>query len=381
MRKILLGALALSPSIVFAQSGSDSLVGSFNAICGSSVPGTGLFDRCQEIQNSPNLGAFGLSATGQRLEELPGQGRASTRGEQRDQVISEDFGEDWSVFASADIGRLKRSDSPNEAAFDGNADRFTVGVNYQANQKWLLGLVLNHTKDSLDFSQSGSRNRSNMNGGLFSTNFAPTDKFTFDAYYGQFNGSSDNRRNIAYSFEKSPGVPLTIDVEAFAAPDVKRRISGVSGAWLWNKNAWSGGISLGLDQSKTQIDAYSESGGFGFALEVPKRTIQSRTGYLGLSISKTYSLNWGVLIPSARAGIRKEFDNPRRQLSVQFAQDVTNTNIAFDTSDPDTQWGEVGVGVSLVMKKGHQAFFEYRQRFAHSFLQERTLSLGWRMEF
>ena len=53
----------------------------------------------------------------------------------------------------------------------------------------------------------------------------------------------------------------------------------------------------------------------------------------------------------------------------------------FDTSDPDTQWGEVGVGVSLVMKKGHQAFFEYRQRFGHSFLEERSLALGWRMEF
>jgi len=34
-----------------------------------------------------------------------------------------------------------------------------------------------------------------------------------------------------------------------------------------------------------------------------------------------------------------------------------------------------------VMKKGHQAFFEYRQRFAHNFLQERSLALGWRMEF
>lgn len=381
MRKILLGALALSPSIGFAQSGSDSLVDSFSAICNSAVPGTALFDRCQEIQNSPNLGAAGLSASGQRLEELPGQGRASTRADQRNQMISEDLGAGWSVFVSADMGRLKRSASPSEAAFDGNADRLTAGVNYQANQHWLLGLALNHSRDSLDFSQTTSVNKSNSNGALLSANFTPTDKFSFDAYYGQFNGDSDNLRSITYQFEKAPGSVLTINTEALASADIQRNIAGLSGGWLWNKNAWSGGINMGLDQSKTRLDGYTETGGLGFALEVPNRTIKSRTGYLSFSISKTYSVSWGVLVPSVRAGLRKEFDNPSRQLNVQFAQDPSNTNIGFDTSDPDTQWGEVGVGVSLVMKKGHQAFFEYRQRFAHNFLRERSLAVGWRMEF
>jgi uncharacterized protein YhjY with autotransporter beta-barrel domain len=381
MRKILFGALALSPSWVFAQSGSDSLVGSFNIICGSATAGSALFDRCQEIQNSPNLGAAGLTASGQRLEELPGQGRASTRSNQRDTIISTDFGDSWSLFISADIGRLKRDTSSTEAAFDGKADRLTAGINYQANQKWLLGLTLNHSRDELDFTQSASRNQSSMNGALLSASFTPSEQFSFDAYLGAFNGNSNNLRSITYTFEKSPGVPLIVNTQAFASPSTKRNLAGVSGTWQWSKSAFSGGVSLGMDQSKTRIDAYTETGGFGFALEVPKRNITSRTGYMSLSVSKAYSLDWGVIAPSLRAGLRKEFANPSRQLGVQFAQDTTNTNIVFDTSDPDTQWGEVGVGVSLVMKKGHQAFFEYRQRFAHSFLQERSLALGWRMEF
>jgi uncharacterized protein YhjY with autotransporter beta-barrel domain len=381
MRKILLGALALSPTMALAQSGSDSLLNSFSAICNRTVPGTGLFDRCLEIQNSPNIGAFALSAAGQHLEELPGQGRASTRGDKQDKVFAEALGERWSLFVSADIGRLKRSLSANEAAFDGNADRLTAGVNYQANQKWLLGFTLNHARDSLDFTQSNSRNQSSMNGALLSANFTPTEKFGFDAYCGKFSGNSDNLRNITYQFEKTPGTLLTVNAEAFAASNIKRSVAGTSGAWLWNKNAWSGAINLGFDQSKTQLAAYTETGGFGFALEVPKRIIKSNTGYLSLSVSKAYSLNWGILVPSLRAGLRKEFDNPARQLNIQFAQDPSNTNIGFNTADPDTQWGEVGVGVSLVMKKGHQAFFEYRQRLAHSFLQERSVAVGWRMEF
>ncbi len=381
MRKLLFLAISCAPVATMAQSGGDSLGGSINAICAAATPGTALAFRCQELAASPNSQAGNLLSEGQGLEELPGQGRASTRGEQTEQIASEEFGDGWSIFASVDLGKLDRSVSENEAAFDGRSDRLTVGVNYQANPKLLLGLALNRARENLDFDDSGSQNDSRMNGAVFMANFTPTEHLNFDAYWGTFNGSTDNIRNIAYAFEKEPGSLLFFSTQAFGSSDMKRDVAGISGGWQWNKNAWSGGIGLALDQSRTTLDAYTETGGDGFALEVPTRRIKSRTGALSFNISKTFSLDWGVLIPNARAGIRKEFDNPGRQLTVQLEQDSTNTDITFDTSDPDTQWGEVAVGVSLVMKKGHQAFFEYRQRFAHEFLQERSLALGWRMEF
>ncbi|MGH8104752.1 MAG: autotransporter domain-containing protein [Arenimonas sp.] len=382
MRKLLFLAISCAPVAAMADSGSGSLGGSINAICAATTPGTALFDRCQELAASPNSQAESLLSEGQGLEELPGQGRASTRGEKNEQAASEDFGNGWSIFASIDLGRLDRSVSENEAAFDGSADRLTVGVNYQANPKLSLGLALNTAREDLDFTGSGSSNDSRMHGAVFMANFTPTEHLNFDAYWGSFNGSTENVRNIAYAFEKEPGGALLFfSTQAFGSSDMKRDVAGISGGWQWNKDAWSGGIGLAVDQSKTTLDAYTETGGDGFALEIPTRKIKSRTGALSFSVAKTFSLDWGVLIPNARAGIRKEFDNPGRQLTVQFEQDTTNTGITFDTSDPDTQWGEVAVGVSLVMKKGHQAFFEYRQRFAHEFLQERSLALGWRMEF
>jgi len=373
--------MSCAPILAQADNGTDSLAGSINTICASATPGSAFFFRCQEMFNSPDPNADLLLSAGQGLEELPGQGRASTRGQQPDQLVTDDFGKGWSVFASVDLGRLDRSISLNEAAFDGNSDRLTVGVNYQIVPQVLVGLALNHTSETLDFKDSGSRNDSKMNGALFTSNFSPNERLSFDGYFGSFKGSTYNLRNIQYTFEKDPGIPLVVNTLALGSTDVKRLVSGVSGSWLWNKNAWSGGIGIGLDQSKTTLEAFTETGGDGFALEIPTRKIKSRTGSLSFSLSKTYSLDWGVLIPNLRAGIRKEYDNPGRQLAVQFAQDATNTPILFDTSDPDTQWGEVGVGVSLVMKKGHQAFFEYRQRFAHAFLQERSLAIGWRMEF
>ena len=293
MRKLLFLAISCTPMVVFADSGSDSLGGSINAICAGTTPGSALFTRCQELAASPNSQAESLLARGQGLEELPGQGRASTRSEQNEQTASKEFAEVWSIFASLDLGNLDRRVSENEAAFDGRADRLTVGVNYQANPKWLLGLALNHTRESLDFTGSGSQNDSRMNGGLFTTSFNPNEHFFFDGYAGSFKGSTDNLRNIQYSFESPVGTTLDISTRAFGAADVDRKVSGISGGWLWNKNAWSGGINLGMDQSKTTLQAYTETGGDGFALEIPTRKIKSRTGSLSFNVAKTFSQNWG----------------------------------------------------------------------------------------
>lgn len=381
MRKLLFIAMSFTPVLAQADNGTGSLGRSLGGICSAATPGNDLFARCQEFFSAVDPQAATRIARGQRLEELPGQGRASTRNQHEEQVVAEDLGEGWSLFLSADLGRLDRSTSFNEAAFDGSADRFTGGLNYKVNPRWLLGLALNHTRETLDFDLSNSRNSTSMNGAFVTANFSPAEQFSFDAYYGRFSGDTTNVRNINYTIESTPGNFQNFASRAFASPDVTRNVAGINGSWLWNKNSWSGGIHLGMDQSKTRLDAYRETGGNGFGLNVPERNIKSRTGSLSFNVSKTYSMNWGVLIPGARLGLKREFDNPGRQLTVQFSQDSSNTNIVFDTSDPDTQWGEVGVGVSLVMKKGHQAFFEYRQRFAHSFLQERSLAVGWRMEF
>lgn len=381
MRKLLFLAISCAPATVMAQSGGESLGGSIGAICAAATPGTELAIRCQELSSGTSE-AGDLLSEGQGLEELPGLGRASTRSEQSEQAASKDLGAGWSVFASVDLVKLDRKVSENEAAFDGRANRFTLGVNYQASEKFLLGLALNQSRENLDFSDSNSRNDSRTRGGLFTAAFSPTENLGFDAYFGSFKGSTDNVRHIAYEFEKGQDGPLlTFSTLAFGEADIRRKVAGINGSWLWNHDAWSGSIHLGMDQSRTTLDAYTETGGDGFALEVPTRKIRSRTGILGFNVSKSYSLDWGVMTPNLRAGFRKEFENPSRQLTVQFEQDPSNTDVTFDTSDPDTQWGEVGIGVALVMTKGHQAFFEYRQRFGHQFLQERSLALGWRMEF
>ena len=135
-----------------------------------------------------------------------------------------------------------------------------------------------------------------------------------------------------------------------------------------------------MDLTSTTIDAYTESGGGGLALEVPGRTIKTRRGRVDARFAHTMSASWGVWQPSVRVGWRQEFGNERRRVTVQLADDALNNLITFDTEDPDRGWGELALGSVFTFTHGHSGFFEYRQRFAHEFLQERIFAIGWRME-
>ena len=88
MRKLLFIALSCAPVLAQADNGTGAIGTALNGICSAA---------------SDPLAARRIGA-GQRLEELPGQGRASTRSQQQDKIVSEDLGEGWSVFLSADLG-------------------------------------------------------------------------------------------------------------------------------------------------------------------------------------------------------------------------------------------------------------------------------------
>ena len=113
---------------------------------------------------------------------------------------------------------------------------------------------------------------------------------------------------------------------------------------------------------------------------MPARAITSRRGRLDAALARNVSASWGVWQPMLRLGWRHEFANPARPLAVTFVNDGSATPIRFDTDDADPAWGEAGLGAVFVFTGGHSAFIEYRQRFGHDFLQERLLSIGWRME-
>jgi uncharacterized protein YhjY with autotransporter beta-barrel domain len=379
------------------------------AICQGAPNGSPLAQRCSDLSNSTDPQAFLRAAIGQRLDEIPGQARVATRdfsaglrglrrggGPAPDDATAlllqagpaalsvdgdgdEGLAARWSLYFSADAGRLDRRAGTNEAAFEADTASATLGVDWQAGADWQIGVAANHVREDLDFSASDSVAGTRFSGLLLTASRALGDTWSLTGYAGRYRGRYDLQRAIAYTLPL-PGGAVSFSAVARARPDAERDVAGLSLDGRWARDGWDWGLTTGLDSNKTRIEAYRETGGGGLDLEVPGREVGTRRGHLDVSLGRTFSHARGVFQPSLRLGWRQEFGNPRRPVTLRLGDDPGRTGINFETEDPDRGWGEVALGGVMTFTGGHSGFFELRQRVAHSFLDERMLAVGWRIE-
>lgn len=370
-----LGLLLAAPAA--AQSPEQALTDAWVAICAGAAPGSELAAQCAIIFTG-GPGSRANAAVGSFLDEIPGQGRSSTRdgSAARENEQRQDISARLSLFVSADVGRLDRKDGPNEAAFDGRTHSLTVGMDWAPNPKWLLGLALSHSEERLDFDASEGSARGDYTGALVYANYSASDQLGFNGYFGHLQGDNDLERAIDFTLLSG----VRVEARASAEPDSQRTLGGLGLDYSIAQGAWGWQLGAGFDWMSTELDAYTESGGEGLALTVPRREIQTERGRLDATLTRTVSTQWGVWQPQFKLGLRHEFANEARVLTVRLANDGGGTPIAFDTEDPDSSWGEWALGSVFVFTKGHSGFVQYRQRFGHAFLQEREFALGWRVE-
>jgi uncharacterized protein YhjY with autotransporter beta-barrel domain len=415
MRRLIATTLVLASLPAAAQTPTDALATAWSQVCATaSTSGGLLLVRCTETATSTAPDADWIAARGQRLEEIPGQARAATRDSSAtqgaglqvrvapalslqatdpgamamslsytadgDESGGGDLAAPWGLFATVEGGRLDRDDGPNEAGFDARTLHATIGAERRVGARGQVGAAFNIDRESLEFRDSDGGADADYRGLLAFASLYVDEAWTLDAYAGTASGQSDLTRRIQYTLPRVGGGTYEVDAIASADPDSRRRVFGGGVDWAWSRGAWSGDVNLGADWTRTTIDAYTEEGGGGLALEVPGRTIETRRGRIDARFGRTVSTSWGVWQPSVRVGWRQEFGNERRRVTVQLAADAFDNPITFDTEDPDRGWGELALGSVFTFTHGHSGFLEYRQRFAHDFLQERIFALGWRME-
>jgi uncharacterized protein YhjY with autotransporter beta-barrel domain len=198
-------------------------------------------------------------------------------------------------------------------------------------------------------------------------------------------GTLDAARRVQYSLVLNAGTPAqaTTSVQALAeaSTDTRRDVAGIGMGYLLDTGAVNWQFGGGYDVARSRFDAYVEHGAAGLELAINKRSISSRLGRVGMRAAHTTSTAAGVLQPYVGIEAFHEFANDARTLQVAFAGDASRTPIRFGSAAPDRDWMEASLGVTATLVGGSSAFVEYRQRFAHSFLDERALSFGLRIEF
>ncbi len=417
-----LGMFAISAPAA-AQTPAGAFNDAFLAACSGAAAGSDLAARCLQINGGgPGSGARRAStAVGNRLNLVPAQGRIaalggrarsgglrSRRGDRRHDEYTfasdallpagislradeseatldarADF-DTWTLQASAGIGRLDRDASEGEAGFDNDRTNALVGIARRVTDRALLGIALTYDREDTEFANAAGAQEQRAVSLIAHGAWWPRESWAVYASAGLGRVDLDTRREIDFILV-FPGIPGNSDVRVQGSALGSTKGDRTSAAIGIERALFTGErnlrIDAGLDYESTEFDSLQETGGGGFSVRLPARTIRSTQSKLGLSGDLVVSTASGVVTPYARAYWRHEFDNDGRLVSIRLRDDVTATPIGFQTPEPDRNFFEVGAGVAWLFGGGRALYVDVESLIGHDFLSGYTVSIGGSFEF
>ena len=109
--------------------------------------------------------------------------------------------------------------------------------------------------------------------------------------------------------------------------------------------------------------------------------VKSLTLRPGIYGSYAFSTSWGVVIPQMTLEYVHEFFDDQRNVQFSFAQDPQNRRFLFQTTPPDRDYLNLGLGVSMVLPQGIQPYLNFRDMLAYQDRSTYTVTLGVRIPF
>ncbi|MDZ4811594.1 MAG: autotransporter domain-containing protein [Pseudomonadota bacterium] len=299
---------------------------------------------------------------------------------------SETFGR-WGFFATGTIGRGSRDTSDTDPGGDFDNYGVTAGVDYRLTNSVILGAALG-------FNSNDSQLKRNL-GGLDSKGTSLSAYATWfkgDSYYADGvltlgRNRTDVTRRINYTIPGVAGGSTTIDQIASGSPDSDQQSFALSVGRDFNRGALSFGPYVRGTYTRLNFDGYVErmsnptGAGSGLALAVEDRQLTSVQAVLGGKLSYTVSTSWGVLVPSLQIEYVKELKDDADGLVTSFAFDPTNTSIIIDGGEIDTDFLNIGLGLSGVFANGRSGYVYYEHVAGKDRTSQSSLAIGVRIEF
>ena len=279
------------------------------------------------------------------------------------------------LFISGDGEFSDRDPTLNEPGNDSASGGVTAGADYRITDSLVVGVAISYSAQNTDFDGgAGELDTDTLTGTLYAS-FAPNETLYFDAYVGYGDLDYDGTRTIAFV---TGGVPVA--AVAASNTDGDQVIAGFGGG----ADYYFGGLAVGghaqFDYSDLDIDAYSETGGAGFAIAYGDQSIVSAQSVIGGHASYALSTSWGVLVPAARLDWVHEFENDARAIAANFVL-APGTPFTVLTDAADSDFARLGLSLAAILPGGWIGFADYQYQFAHSFLTVHRFSAGVRFEF
>lgn len=286
-------------------------------------------------------------------------------------------------FINASYGTGDRDNTERANSFDFDSYNISAGLDYRFGDDFVLGAAITYYDIDSDFDEKptvsgGGIDADGWGGSVYGTWYK--ENFYIDAVAGYASSDYDTKRGIRIS-SNNPMV-AGITETATAKPESTDYTLGIGAGYNFNRDALNWGPYFRATYLNVDIDDYREKGAesSGLNLAVDGQEWESMTTVLGAQANYAVSRDFGVWVPFARIGWVHQFEDDATEMTAVYIDDPRNNVLRARTDEPDSDYAELGVGVSAVFTGGMQAFFNYDTLLGMDELTTHLFTIGFRME-
>ncbi len=352
----------------------------------TSIFGPNLFDICDvtgQITGGGGGGAGALPGSTDALAQRLKERTERDDDEETARTNSVDLGGGTAAFFTLNYDSLDKQVTKYEAGFDSDVIGLTLGLDHFIRDQLVVGAAFNYVRNQGDYDASGGEFDTNAYGLLAFASYAPWEGSFVDLFAGYARRDTYNRRRVWLTSLPCCG-PGNPNVSGYASGETDANEYSLGGV-LGHDFAFSN-VTVGpraeIRWQRTDINAYSETGGTGLELRYDEQEIDSLLSSIGGEVSMAFSTSFGVLVPRVGANYVHEFLDDQREIHISFVEDLraSPTRFSFWNEVPERNYFELKAGVVATLPKGFSAFADFRALLGNNQFDSFGGSVGVRLE-
>jgi len=340
----------------------------------------------QGARSGLDISGLSLDIDGNRISgrHLQGMGSALLNGGAAS-ADGADFGR-LGVFVSGRYTRGRRDATLNTDGFRYRVNGLTLGADYRLRHDLILGAALGYSDTRARLARMGGKLDFDGLSGTFYGTWYDDQGFFIDSSFTYGRGDYSQSRNINYTLPGSVPTQQTFNAD-FNGSHMGLTLNAGYEWRLDNNPQLALTPTLRLQYVRIDIDGFREQArtpgqrGSEWAVEIDDQKTTSFTSSLGLQASYTSGQTWGVLIPFAQVEWVHEFEKSNDNVTGRFISDLQGTTFSLPVDNNDSNYFNVGAGVSAQLVNGTSGFVNYQRILGYSDLSHYSVNAGVRFEF
>lgn len=281
----------------------------------------------------------------------------------------------WGLFASGRYASVDKDGSLLEEGYYTRSSAATAGFDRRFGADGVLGAALAYQDVDLDLSADGGGvDASGTNLTLFGSRTGDAGYVQGVLGYGTLD--FDLTRHVDLPVEFLGETRYTVAGGA----DGDQLMADLMGGWEHVFGAASVELFGRASLVDSDVDGDEEAGPVPFALAIGDQSVRSLLSELGVDWRRAVSVDWGVVQPQIRASWIHEFEDDARSIPGQFVGDPLDREFGVPTDEPDRDYFNLALGLTLTGYRGWSFFAAYDTDLERNTLDNYVVNIGLRKE-